>query len=648
MQRTVLSMLEQAVERFPEAFYLNEKTQNGWNSYTYREVNRLSDELAGGLIDLGFQKGDRIALLSEGRCRWVIGEYAILKAGCICVPLSVNLLAEEILFRLQHSEARAILVSANTIRKLAAIWSKIQANDFTLICFDETDTLKPAVLEQQGLLPSRDITSLEFVLEKGRYALQKDPEPLRQRKASIREDEVVTISYTSGTTGNPKGIMLTHLNYWSNSRNAFNYFGLPLYWKTLIILPLDHSFAHTIGIYISLLCALSIYFLDARQGHLQSLKNIPENLQEVQPELLLTVPALTRNFMKKISERVATKGTGVKRFFDLGLRAGLRVKGNGCQKPSWTARLMNYPIYKLADKLIFQEVRKFFGGSLKFCVGGGAFLDLGQQEFFYALNVPVFQGYGLTEAAPIVSTNCQHTHKLGTSGKIINNQEARIIDSGGSDTPAGQIGQIALRGENIMKGYFKNPMATREAMLDSWLLTGDLGYFDSDGFLVITGRMKALLISADGEKYSPEGMEEAIVSSSEFVHQVMIYNDYKRYTTALVTLEQGMLREYARKHQIEDPERLLDVLKDSFYAFQRKRPYAGLFPSKWIPSVFRIVEEPFSEKNKMLNSTMKMVRHRIEEFYSEALKSMYTTPGNTIHCPQNIWAIQKILENSGE
>ncbi|MDZ7613609.1 MAG: AMP-binding protein [Flavobacteriaceae bacterium] len=326
----------------------------------------------------------------------------------------------------------------------------------------------------------------------------------------IREDDVVTISYTSGTTGNPKGIMLTHLNYYSNSHAAVNTFQIKENISTLLILPTDHSFAHTVGIYTALVKGLAIYFVDARGGGMNALKNIPVNLVESNPNFLLTVPALTSNFMQKMKDGIQAKGPAIEGIFNRGLKAAILRNGNGFDKPSAGVQLSTWFNYQLAEKLIFKKLRLIFGKNIEFFVGGGALLDINQQQFYKAIGIPVYQGYGLTEATPIISTNTPFAHKMGSSGKVLSGITCKIVDENAKELPKGEKGEIIIQGDNVMKGYYKNPKATEETIKNGWLHTGDLGYFDKDNFLVVTGREKALLISEDGEKYSPEEIEEVM------------------------------------------------------------------------------------------------------------------------------------------
>jgi long-chain acyl-CoA synthetase len=643
MKRTVLEMLRTAAQNYTNKPYTNEKDDNGWVHKTFAEVETESGYLASYFLKNGVQKSDKIAILSEGRIAWVTGEYGILKAGAVSVPLSIKLLPEEVLFRLNHSGAKGILISRNTFEKIAPIWEKIEQKGFMIYYLDKD--LEKVIEEARsfGIDIEKQAISFARMIEMGKATNIDEPAILLNSLNTIEENDVVTISYTSGTTGNPKGIMLTQLNYYANSNDAMNFFQLADGFRTLIILPLDHSFAHTVGIYISLLRGISIYFVDARGGSVNTLKNIPINLKEVAPDFLLTVPALTSNFMKKITDAIKEKGGFVEWLFNAGMNAGIKINGNGFKKAGFFTKLVNIVPYMLANAIIFKKVRGIFGGKLQFCVGGGALLDVKQQRFFYSLGVPIFQGYGLTEATPIISANAVHTHKLGTSGRVLPGVICKIVDSDRKELPKGEKGEIAIKGLNVMAGYYKNEKASNEVLEGEWLYTGDMGYIEEDDFLMVVGREKALLISEDGEKYSPEEIEEAIMNSSNLVNQVMVYNDHKKFTTALVTLDIPNVRKLIREKHISDPEILMKEIKLSFYKFRDEADYLNKFPEKWIPAVIRIVEEPFSEENKMINSTLKMVRHKIVEVYKDMIDEMYDNGRSRTVCPKNEETVKKLL-----
>ncbi|MEQ9062925.1 MAG: AMP-binding protein [Vicingaceae bacterium] len=637
-KRNIIELLERAAQKYADFKYASHKTERGWVSYTYSQINALSDYLSAALLEIGLKKGDKAAILSEGSPQWIISEYSLLKIGVISVPLSVKLLPEELPFRLDHSECVALFVSKNSLSKVMEVAAGLKDCRMKLIYLDSDIGHFFDQLESNGLGRDRGFTFWEL-LDRGKKLFESDPSGVTDLKKGISENDIVNISYTSGTTGNPKGIMLSHLNYYSNAKDGIDSFGLKEGFRTLVILPVDHSFAHTVALYGALFKALDLYFLDARGGTSNALKNIPINLKEVRPEFLLTVPALSANFMNKMKEGISQKGRQIDALFRAGLKAGISRNGDGHGRVSFWIKVRTFVPHVLASALIFKKLRNVFGGEIKYLVGGGALLDIKQQQFFRAIGSPIFQGYGLTEAAPIISSNTPMERKMGTSGKVMPSISCRIMKEKLHEAMPGEIGEIVIKGDNIMKGYYKNAAATAEVIIDDWLWTGDLGYLDKDGFLVVTGRNKALLISEDGEKYSPEGIEEAIVSSTELLGQAMVFNEQKKYTTAIVTIDPLKVSRL-RSLKKEDA---LDLIKKDVERFKKDPAYAGQFPSKWLPSYFFIAPEPFSESNKMVNSTMKMVRHKIIERHRVEIEQLYQPAASKVSDELNLQSLGAIL-----
>ena len=621
MTYTIPSLLDRAALEFGDQPYLSDKSGGdkgvgGWQALSYTQTRQKARELACALMDLGLEKGDTAVIMAEGRSAWVVSELALLHAGGVCVPISLKLLPEEIPFRVNHSEAKAIFFSSLTWEKVASARAQFE-RPLLSILFDDDDELLATIAAKTGLVVGATLFSYAQLCVEG--AAKFNAAGLQARLDALGPDDEATICYTSGTTGNPKGIVLTHGNYWANCEASVELFQMPYGLRTLVVLPIDHSFAHTVALYGAFFRAMHLFFLDSSGGGL--VRNIPSNLLEVKPQFLLTVPSLTGNFMKKILAGIHEKG---------GLIEGLflaALKGPGLAR--W-----------LAGLLIFPKVRSIFGGELQFMVGGGALLDIKQQEFFAALGVPVFQGYGLTEATPIISANTRHKHRFGTSGLVLGNLELTIRDENFALLPPGQKGEIVIKGPSVMKGYLKNPGATEAVLKEGWLRTGDLGYMSGD-FLMVVGREKALLIAQDGEKYSPEEIEEAITNTSGLVDQVMLSCDHKNYTVALVVLDQSTLKELAKAHPT--PEALLEEVARSLSRFKADPAFAGRFPSQWCPSAFALLTEPFTEQNKMINSTLKMVRFRIAETHGDLLESLYTADGRRADSPHNRQALTVLL-----
>lgn len=619
--RTVIRMLHDAVQQYPERSYTTKKTNDGWKGWSFKDTDLESDAVAAALLSIGIEKKSAIAVLSEGRPEWVTGEFGILKAACISVPLSIKLSFEEIAFRIDHSESRAFLVSSNTIAKVTDAWKHMKQRPIIIYLDSTDDNLKKAA-EKLELKRGETLFLWEDLLNQGAEALKKNPACITDLEPTIDEHDVVNICYTSGTTGYPKGIMLTHLNYWANAQDAVVLCDIPDgVFETLVMLPLDHSFAHTVGLYASLLRGITMHFVDARGGSSAIIRNIPKNLVEANPYYLMTVPALSGNFMKKIISGVAQKGKLINRIFTAGVQAGVRINGDGFHRPSLAVRVAQFVPYKIASLLVFPKIRKIFGDRIQFCIGGGALLEIRQQQFFAAIGVPIYQGYGLTEAAPIICSNSPAKHKFGTSGIIAPSVTCRIMKSPSEEAAVGERGEIVISGENVMKGYFKNEEATKEVLKDGWLWTGDLGYFDEDGFLVVTGRAKALLIAPDGEKYSPEEVEEAVINNSELISQILVYNDHKVFTTALITLNAEKLESAVKQKKISSADEVVSLIEENMLRFTKNEP--GRIPSQWVPASFEIIAKEFSEEDKLINSTMKLVRHKVVEKYQDRIDSMY-------------------------
>lgn len=622
-KKTIINLLEKAATNYKDDNYVTRKTDDGWESYSYSEVWKKVNYLAAALLDNGFQQKQNFAILSEGSPMWVISEYAVLAINGVSVPLSVKLLPEELPYRLNHSECQGIFTSKNHLLKVISILPKVENKEMKIIYLDEDTDYFWNELDRAGVDKDRGVVFWE-ALDLGKEKQTKFQGQLTEIKDNIDENDIVNISYTSGTTGNPKGIMLTHLNYYSNAKDGVTVFKLRKNFRTLIILPVDHCFAHTVALYGALFKALDLYFLDARGGVTNAIKNIPINLQEVKPQFLLTVPALSGNFINKMTEGVKAKGAFIERLFTNGLMAGKKRNGDGFTKPGIKTKISTWFSYNIASKLIFSKLSDVFGGELEFMVGGGALLDLKQQQFYKSIGTPIYQGYGLTEAAPIISSNTPFEHKMGTSGRVMPNVTCKVMDNETEEAQVNQIGEIVIQGENVMKGYYKNEEASSLALRDNWLWTGDLAYYDQDGFLVVTGRNKALLISEDGEKYSPEGIEEAIVNCSEIFTHVMLYCNQNKVTTAIVSIDPAK-KSLISKGSAEDTYRLI---QDQFSAFSRDETYKDVFQKKWIPKTFYIAPEPFTEANLMVNSTLKMVRYKITEAYQNKLDIMNGVGGS--------------------
>lgn len=619
-KKTIIDLFEESVERFPDNPFLWEKRDGAFRSTSYSKVRERVYELGAGLVALGVRKGDNMALLSEGRDAWIIGELAMFYAGATNVPLSIKLEeANDLLFRLNHAEVRFIMVSSQQLGKIRAIKDSLPALE-RIIIFDGIDLYRDGEI------------ALSEVIGMGRDLLaSKGSDEFLALGRSIDGDDIATITYTSGTTADPKGVMLTHRNYTANVEQALSCVDIDDTWRTLVILPLDHCFAHVVGFYIFMSKGASVGTVQVGRTPMETLRNIPTNIKEFKPHLILSVPALAKNFKKSIEQGIRAKGKMAERLFKLALATGYIYNGSSDRDKGKGFRMLLKPLVSLFDNILFSKVRENFGGSLRFFIGGGALLDRDLQRFYYALGIPMYQGYGLSEATPVISTNGPRRHEFGSSGVLVRPLDLKICDSDGKSLPEGEKGEIVIRGENVMAGYWKNPVSTADTVRDGWLHTGDMGFMRGD-LLFVLGRFKSLLIGSDGEKYSPEGIEEALVEHSSSIEQLILYNNQSAYTTALLVPNKDALRHQLSRQNLdltsdEGREEAIRIIERQIARFKRGGDLASMFPERWLPATFAILPEPFSERNGMVNSTMKIVRGRVEKVYAKRIEHLYTAEG---------------------
>lgn len=634
---TIIDFVEKYTHQFAGNVYLREKVDGVWKEITQEQTRKETYRIGAGLMALGLQKGEKIALLSESRAMWILAELGALYAGAVDVPLSVNLgEGQDLLFRIHHSEAKWILVSANQLAKIRAIIGECP-DVRKVIVFDDTAFNVDSL--QEGEIRMSEVQKL------GDEFLASSRDQFEARYRSVGPDDYANISYTSGTTADPKGILLTHRNYTANVEQGHSVISIGENEVMLIILPLDHCFAHVAGMYTMMYYGGSIAFVPIGRNALATLKNVPTAIKETRPHVMLSVPALARNFKKNIETGIKAKGPKVEKLFNFAVKNAIAYNkeyyNRGGLKDCWRK-----PLMWLFDKLIFKNVRESFGGRMKFFVGGGALLDIELQRFFCAVGMPMFQGYGLTEATPIICANSAGHAIFGSSGRIVRPMDCKICDEQGNEVAIGQKGEIVIRGENVMAGYWKNPKATADTVVDGWLHTGDMGYicpWDTD-FLYVVGRFKSLLISSDGEKYSPEGFEDSLPEVSKFVSQVVLHNNQDPYTMVLIVPEKEALRDFVQKQGLDPETRegkvaMLQQIQAEIDSYRRGGAHYGLFPERWLPAAVVICDEAFTIGNRMMNSTMKIVRGKVEEHYADRIAYAYTPEGKQLLNEKNIASI---------
>ena len=618
---TIIDFVNEYVDKYQNDTYLREKVDGVWTETSFIKTRDEARLIAAGFMSLGLNKGDKVSLLAEARPMWVITEFGILFAGGVDVPLSYKLESDyDLTFRINHSDSRFIVASEMEIEKVRRVIAQCPAIEKVIVMDD--------IPLQEGEIYLKDVR------EAGVKFIEEHPGELEARMASVGPDDYANISYTSGTTADPKGILLTHRNYTANVAQGVSVISIDRGDIMLIILPMDHCFAHVAGLYTMMSYGGSIATVPGKTPQAQ-LRNIIPTMKEIKPQVMLTVPAISRSFKKAIENGVKAKGKTTEKLYNMALKNARAYYKDYYNQGG--AQFWRKPFVKLFDKIIFSKIRETFGGKMKFCVGGGALLDIELQRYFCAIGMPTFQGYGLSEATPIICSNAPGFARFGSSGRIVSPMECTIRDDENRILPNGQTGEIVIKGENVMAGYWKNPEATAETIVDGWLHTGDRGYIckEDPRYLYVTGRFKSLLISSDGEKYSPEGYEDNLAVVSKYIDNVILHNNQSPYTIVLVVPNKEALRAAAPG----DKEAQLRLIQADVDSYRKGGIRAGRFPEKWLPTAIVVCEEPFTEKNGLVNSTGKVVRGKVEKHFEKRIEYAYTPEGKQLINPQNMAAL---------
>lgn len=634
-KKTLIDLFQNSISAYPNNTMIFENKDDCYKGYTYKEIEKQVHIMAAGLLDLGIKPGDRLGLLSEGRLEWIVSELATFYCNGICVLLSTKIgELSELKFRIDHSGCRYLIVSSKNIAKLIEIKSDLP-------------NLEKIILLDRIQINDEDVIYIEDIYKRGVLYLTQNNQELILRQGLIKEDDICIIIYTSGTFADPKGVMLAHKNIYHNVEQIHSMMNINAKWVTLQILPWDHSFAHTAGIYVSIFKGAALACLKTGRTTLETMRNIPDCIEKINPHYLLVVPVILKHFYKGIINKINNKGWIINKIFNNAIFIGMAYNGDGFNSNKIKQFFLR-PIYKLYDKIFYKKIRNALGSNLKFMVSGGACLDIFYQRFFFAIGIPVYQGYGLSEASPVISCNIKNHCRLGTCGQILPMLECKIINEEGKDVLPGLKGEICVRGDNIMKGYWDNLNATHNTIdNDGWLHTGDIGMLDKDGYLSVLGRFKSLLISDDGEKFSPEAIEESMIRVSQFIDQIMLYNNQRRYTVALIVpCHDEILKTLSKtgksQHEVSGQDCIIGLIQRDILIF-RKDPYLkSCFPEKWIPSTFALLNEHFSEKNRFLNSTLKMVRPYIIDFYKSRIEYLYTNEGKDVYNHKNRMIIKRL------
>ena len=580
----------EAVDRYANPKAQISKTANGWESITAGEMLRRVAGLSKALGELGIKAGDRVGIFAPNCAEWHVADFAITGLGAASVPVYFNESADRLTYILNDSGARIVITKGETqARKIAEARERMPGLEHVISVAPPSD-LQGEILRYETLIAT---------------AGDADVAEYRRRSAQVAGDLLATIIYTSGTTGEPKGVMLNHANLSSNSIDSLKEYVFEPDDVALEFLPLAHVYERSVG-YGYLSRGVSI-------AYLEQIEAVAEALLEVHPTMTAAVP----RFFEKLYANILEKGhreTGLKRkIFDWALRVAQEsVPWRAYGKKASSGLQLRWSI---ADRLVYSKIREGLGGKIRTFCSGGAPLAPELTEFFWSLNVRVFQGYGLTETAPVVTANLPTANKVGTVGRPIPHVEVRIAEDG----------EILVKGPNVMQGYYRKPAETREVLTeDGWFRTGDIGKLDADGYLIITDRKKELLKTAAGKFVAPAPIEN-MLKSCPYITNAIVVGDRRKFVSVLIVLNFATSEAEAKRQGREFSTRaqmLVDPWVRDLISHEIERLTASLAQYEK-PKRFALLEQDFTYASGELTYTLKMKRRVIEERYRDVIARLY-------------------------
>ena len=592
--RTLCDILTHLQAHFRKPDLLRYKSQGAWCDISTDEFAGTVRSLALGLESLGVRRGDRVAILSENRPEWTAFDHAVLNLGAVVVPIYPTLLTDQVRYILDNSQARVLVVSTPAqMEKVLPVLESL------------TDLEELVILDAPADVPPSRAVPWSAVLRDGEARHGADQRRFEAARAAVAPGDLASILYTSGTTGEPKGVMLTHLNFASNINATLQVIPFTERDVTLSFLPLTHVLERMVE-FAYLAVGATIAFAE-------SIEAVPQNIMEIRPTVVAGVPRLFEKVNARIMETVRASPLVRRLIFGLALKVGRSqarslLAGRGAPLP---VRLL----HPITDHLVFSKVREKLGGRLRFFISGGAPLSAAIAEFFYAAGIRILEGYGLTETSPVIAVNTLAETRLGTVGPVVPGVEVKIAGDG----------EILVRGPNVMKGYYRDEEATREAIRDGWFHTGDIGLLDGGGFLKITDRKKEVLKTSGGKMVAPQPIEN-LLRTDRFISQAVLIGDRRNFISALIVPDPALLESYARRKEIpyknveeltRNP-RVLDLFRRRVEA-----KMAGLPPFQTVKK-FRLLPRELTQEAGELTPTLKLKRRVIEQKFAALIESMYS------------------------
>jgi len=579
-------------QKHDQAIAMRHQRDGQWSQYTYLQMASAIEELAAGLVAQDIKRGDRVGIFAPNMPEWLIADYAGLSIGAITVPLYAT-----------NTEEQVTGIANNSGMKLLLVGSEEEYNVASKI-LDSCPSIENLVIMDERFIPKENGVLAFSDL------LHKNPDEsiiadIKQRRIDMSPDDLATIIYTSGTTGEPKGVQLTHNNFVNQHTTLDSRFEVNGTDTSLCFLPLSHVYERSWSIYVFLAGAANTILSDPKQ--------VIETLAEVRPTVMVSAPRLYDKVHAAIISKVETAPPVRRKLFHWALGVGQEY---------WLAHYADEKIsgglkfkYGLADKLVLTKIRNLMGGPKNFLSSGGAALDRSVEDFFLKIGLLICQGYGLTETAPMLTCNSPGDFKFGTVGKLIDGVEVRIADTG----------EIQVKGPNVTSGYFGKPEATAESFTDGWFRTGDIGHIDEDGFLLITDRIKDLIITAGGKNIAPQRIE-TLVGKDHYIDQLAVIGDKQKFISAIIVPAFDNLKDFAAERKLpfrnnEDLIKLPEVME--LYSKRIKEHSANLAPFEKIKK-FTLVAKQFSQQAGEITPTLKVRRKVVAQKYHQMIDRMYS------------------------
>jgi long-chain acyl-CoA synthetase len=608
---TIIQRFWHWVSSAPDKQAIMHKVEGVYRPVIWREHGRIVELVAGGLTKL-IQPGEHVAIMSQSRPAWTWADIAVLSCGGATIPIYPTLAPPEVHYLVNHSDAVGVFVEnerqARKILDLPELPSQLR---FIVIIEGDLTAIETRV---------RCLT-WDDLLKDGEVNLLANPNELPERIKAVTPDSMASIVYTSGTTGVPKGVILTHGNIHSVCGAMSKLVGFDADDLSLSFLPLSHVYERVGGQFLAIYQGLTM-------AYAESMEAVAKNLVEVKPTVLNGVPRFYEKAYQKIQAEIRNMPTATQYLIRWALALGKRAEKYQQKAPNDDLVKQIYrQELRVADRLVFSKIRKRFGGRLRIMVSGAAPLSEDVQSFFNTIGLQIVEGYGLTETSAPISCNTPETNKVGTVGKPLPGVEVKIASDG----------EILARGASIFCGYYKNPDATNESLHDGWFSTGDIGEFDSQGYLRITDRKKDIIITSGGKHVAPQFIEN-MFKGETLISNILVHGDRRKYITALITLSKDGLESFCKKNQIEftsigelthnprvrlEVERLVAKKNEELAQFERIKK-------------FEILDADFSTESDELTPTFKLKRKKITEKYQKLLNGLYDLSDLEVAAPGKV------------